>query len=193
MKSINRMRERTTALRSRATTTRGRVQPRPFQRLKRWLRARDEGAAIVELALVLPMLLLLTTGIFTFGIAINNYQMLTFAVNQGGLVLQELRQMPGASDPCRAVGNAVIAAAPNLTSTGANGLQLTVQLDNGAASYGPASAATASCTGGSTYMTAAMQGTSVTVTATYSCNLTVYGVNYMPSCTLSATSTEQLQ
>jgi Flp pilus assembly protein TadG len=145
------------------------------------------------LAIVMPLLLILTTAIFTFGIAMNNYQMLTHGVNQGGLLLQELRSMPGASDPCLAVANAVIAAAPNLSSSGANGLQLTVQLDNGAVSYGPVSASSATCTAGAAYLSQSTQGTNVTVTATYSCNLTIFGVNYAPSCVLSSSTTEQMQ
>jgi len=43
----------------------------------------DEGSALVEFALILPMLMLLTTGMLIFGVAMNNYLQLTNAVSVG--------------------------------------------------------------------------------------------------------------
>ena len=150
----------------------------------------DEGGALVEMAVVLPVFLTILTGIFTAGIAMNNFQILTNAVNVGGTQLQQLRNMSAASDPCAAVGSAVTAAAPYLNASGTSGIQLTVSLDNGAYSEGPAAASGISCTGGSSYL---LQATSATVTATYPCNLTIYGVNYAPNCQLHASVTELVQ
>jgi Flp pilus assembly protein TadG len=161
-------------------------------RTRAWL-CSEEGAALVELTMVLPILLAVLFGLFTFGTAMINYQVLTNAVNQGGMVLQQLRLMPGASDPCAAVASAVIGAAPSLTSTGSNGIQLTVKVNNAAFSQGPNSASGMSCTGAATYLGTNAQATSVTVTASYPCKLTVYGVNYAPGCTLHASVTEQMQ
>jgi hypothetical protein len=81
-------------------------------------------------------------------------------------------------------------AAPNLTSSGTNGIQLTITLDNGAYSQGPAAASTITCTGGTAYL---LQATSASIVATYPCNLTIYGVNYAPSCKLHASVTELMQ
>jgi hypothetical protein len=50
-----------------------RVLPRPG----------EQGGALVEFALLLPILLLLTTGIMVFGVAMNNYLQLTNAVSIG--------------------------------------------------------------------------------------------------------------
>jgi hypothetical protein len=36
-------------------------------------------------------------------------------------------------------------------------------------------------------------GESANVSATYPCNLTIMGVNYSPSCTLSSQSTERVE
>jgi len=159
-----------------------------------WLKALpgwgDEGGALVEMAVVLPIFLTILTGIFTAGIAMNNFQTLTNAVNVGGTQLQQLRNMSAASDPCAAVGSAVTAAAPYLTASGTSGIQLTVSLDNGAYSEGPTAASGISCTAGSSYL---LQATSATVTATYPCNLTIYGVNYAPNCELHASVTELVQ
>jgi Flp pilus assembly protein TadG len=177
--------DRIVALRSKSAQS-----PAIHARLFTLIRVGDQGSALLELAMVLPILLLIMTGIFTFSIALNNYQMLTYALNQGGTILQELPGMPSAADPCLAAASAVMGAAPNLLSSGASGLQLTVQLDNGAASYGPASASTISCPAGSAYL---VPDTNATITATYSCNLTVFGVNYAPSCKMSASTTELMQ
>ena len=51
----------------------------------------------------------------------NNFQMLTNAVNVGGTQLQQIRNMTAASDPCASVGSAVSSAAPYLTASGTNG------------------------------------------------------------------------
>ncbi len=55
-----------------------RAQPR-----SRSLRRAQDGQALVELALVLPLLLLLVLGIIQFGILFNNYLTLTDAVRAG--------------------------------------------------------------------------------------------------------------
>src|ERR1039458_6487808 len=43
----------------------------------------EEGSTVAEMALVLPILLAVLTGIFSFGIALNQYLVLTNAVNNG--------------------------------------------------------------------------------------------------------------
>ena len=47
----------------------------------------QEGQAMVEMALVLPVLLLVVTGILTFGLAFNNYLLLTEATSVGARTL----------------------------------------------------------------------------------------------------------
>ena len=49
--------------------------------------AAEQGSALVEFALILPMMLLLTTGILVFGVAMNNYLQLTNAVSIGARTL----------------------------------------------------------------------------------------------------------
>ena len=149
-----------------------------------------EGGALVEMAIVLPLFLMVMTGIFTAGIAMNNFQVLTNAVNIGGTQLQQLRNMSAASDPCSAVGSAVTAAAPYLTPSGTNGIQLTVTLDNGGYTQALPPLQASPVQSGSSYL---LQATSATVTATYPCNLTIYGVNYAPGCKLHASVTELIQ
>src|ERR1700743_2083620 len=73
----------------------------------------DNGQAMVEMALALPVLLLVLTGIFTFGLAFNNYLLLTEATSIGARTLAISRG--DTTDPCATATSAVIAAAPLLT------------------------------------------------------------------------------
>jgi Flp pilus assembly protein TadG len=135
--------------------------------------------------MVLPMMLILTTGIMMFGIAMNNYISLTNAVSIGarsvavdaGLTL----------DPCSVASQAIIAASPSLRASNLN-FSYTF---NGI----PASGTTCSSTSVSTGAPGNLaSGTTVTVTATYPLNLSVFGTKYSASnAVLSATSTELVQ
>lgn len=44
---------------------------------------REEGSTIAEMAMVLPIMLVVLTGVFSFGVALNQYLVLTNAVNNG--------------------------------------------------------------------------------------------------------------
>ena len=72
----------------------------------------EDGQSLVEFAVTLPVLLLVVTGLMTFGIAINNYILLTDGVNIGARQLAISRG--NTTDPCYTVSSAVIAAAPLL-------------------------------------------------------------------------------
>ena len=144
----------------------------------------ENGQSLVEFALCLPVLLLIVTGIFTFGIAINNYLMLTDATNVGARQLAISRGQN--TDPCAAISAIVYAAAPNLVPAEFTfGLVLNGQTYNGV-----------SCSSASTTTGAAgelTQGVSARVTVTYPCTLQVYGMSYLPGCTLQAQTTELVQ
>lgn len=76
------------------------------------MQLRDEkGAAMVEFALVLPLLLVLLLGIMQFGIAFNNYITLTDAVRAGGRQATVSRL---ATDPEGATKAAVMKASGHL-------------------------------------------------------------------------------
>lgn len=136
------------------------------------------GVAAVEFAFLLPVLLLVMVGTFTFGIAFNNYIILTNAAQAGTFQLAVSR---GASTtPWNDTRTAVFNAAPGLTQA-----NLTITLTvNGTA-----------CTSNSTCQTAlaAATGQSAAVTVAYPCSLTVMQINYAPSCTLTAKSTGRIQ
>jgi Flp pilus assembly protein TadG len=143
-----------------------------------------DGQALVEVAVTLPVLLLLITGIFTFGVYINNNMELTNAVSNGARVLSVSRGLT--TDPCATTASAVSSSAPTLNlsqmnfSFVLNGVSYTGQ----------------SCSSSSTSSGAAgnlVQGQPVTVTVTYPCSLAVYGHNYSPTCSLTTKTTELTQ
>jgi Flp pilus assembly protein TadG len=149
------------------------------KRVRARLRTRKEGGqAAVEFALVLPILLLIVTGIFTFGIALHDYLELTDAVSIGARLLAISRQQT--ADPCDLAAKAIEKAAPFLNQSS---ITFTFVL-NGNTNSG------ASCTSGAAEM---VQGTAATVTASYPCNLSVFGANLAPNCKMYAQTTEIMQ
>jgi Flp pilus assembly protein TadG len=81
------------------------------------LRARrraEEGQAMVEFALVIPVLLLLVLGIIQFGILFNNYVTLTDAVRAGARQAAVSRTLP---DPVAATTDRVNRSAAGLKTS----------------------------------------------------------------------------
>ncbi|MGO9338082.1 MAG: TadE/TadG family type IV pilus assembly protein [Terracidiphilus sp.] len=139
------------------------------------LHASERGSALVEMALVLPMLMVLITGVCAFGMAFNNQLTLTSAVSAGTQYLQLIRT--STTNPCADTLSAIEGSAPGINGTN---ISLTFKL-NGTTVSG------SSCAGDQTYL---VQGTPVTVTATYPCNLPIYGMKFTNTCQLSAKVTE---
>lgn len=169
-------------------------------RIRRALRpARSEqGSTVLEMALILPLLLMLLLGIMEFGLAFYNQITLTNAANDAAQVL-----MSGSgviNDPCVSVNNALAAAAPSLNNPAvyeAHPLSYTIQ------AYTSASASTSvgpytvtfpsggqSCTSLAGSLTEYYQ---VVVTATYGCSLKVFGHDFAPGCLLTAQTSEVVQ
>jgi Flp pilus assembly protein TadG len=145
------------------------------RRVRALLRKGEEGSALVEIALTLPMLLGVLTAICTFGVGFNNQLTLTSAVGAGAQHLALIRTTT--SDPCADTLAAIEGAAPNLTPAS---ISLSFSL-NGTNVSGT------SCTGDQQYL---VQGEPVTVTAKYPCALAVYGTKFTNACQLTAKVTE---
>jgi Flp pilus assembly protein TadG len=141
----------------------------------RSLAVREDGGALVELAMTLPILLALLTAIVSFGMAFSNQLTLTQAVGTGAQFLQQIRLTT--TDPCTDTINAISQAAPTLKKAN---ITLAITM-NGSTISGT------SCSGSQTNL---IQGQPVTVAATYPCNLQVYGVNLSSTCRLGAQVTE---
>jgi len=159
----------------------GRTYGRTYGRV----RAGDEdGQALVEFALTLPMLLTVVTAIFIFAIALSHYMMLLNAVTIGAQSLAISRG--NTTDPCSLVATTVEAAAPSLTPG-----SLTFSLNlNGTAESGTTCSSASTSTGAAGDLVA---GGSAQVTVTYPCSLVIYNVNPWPSCKLVATIVEAVQ
>jgi Flp pilus assembly protein TadG len=150
-------------------------------RLSAPLRGDDEGNALIEVALILPVLLSVLMGIFVVGIAFNSQMVLTNAVNIGGNYLSTLTPS-NTTDPCAATVTQIDNAAGPLNKSN---IKLSFNLEGTGLGSG-----TTSCSGDETLLNSG--GTkNVTVSATYPCNLVILGINFAPSgCNLTATITE---
>lgn len=135
----------------------------------------EEGGALVEMALTVPVLLGVLTAIASFGVAFSNQLTLTQGVGSAGQYLAQIRT--STTNPCADVFSALKNAAPTLTPAS---ISLTVTM-NGSANTGT------SCSGKQTQL---VQGAPVSVYATYPCKLSIYGVDFAGSCQLTAKVTE---
>jgi Flp pilus assembly protein TadG len=136
----------------------------------------ERGAAVVEFALAVPVLLLIVVGTAQFGLTLNNYVTLTDAVRAGA---RQFAVSRGGSTPKTDAVDRIYGSAPNLTQT-----NLTIALSvNGTA-----------CTTDTACSTALAAGVPATITASYPCSLVISGIDFTPSgCTLTAQTTERVE
>jgi Flp pilus assembly protein TadG len=137
----------------------------------------EQGSAMVELCLVVPILMLMVTGIFSFGVFLRQNLALTDAVNIGAKLLSVNRG--NTLDPCNMVYTAVVAAAPSLDP---NSMTFSYTFD-GTAQSGSSCSSASSTTGPPSEL---VQGTPISVTVTYPCSLAIYQVNLVPNCIMTA-------
>lgn len=168
------------------------VLPSSFRDMwRRWRNAGEEGSSLVEFGLVVPMLLLTLTGIFSFGIIFNQYQMLTNAANSAARYFAASRDSksnntlaPG-GDACAYAATIVQQDSPNLTSSNLSyKIVYTVSATKTATTY---SGSSPSCSG--LVMT---EGDTVQVTATYPVTAFLFSMASR-NMTLSGSSTELVQ
>lgn len=159
----------------------------------------ERGQSLVEFALLSVILLPLLVGIVTFGITFNNQITLTNAVNNAAQVLA--LGSGQITDPCSSANNALYQAASSLNNKniyGSNPLSFSISAYTNPTTpntVGPyqvvfSSSGGPSCTSENPDL---KQGQQVSITATYGCNLTIYGVNYWKNCVLTATTSEAVQ
>jgi Flp pilus assembly protein TadG len=90
------------------------------RRICQSLRSRCDGGALVEFALVAPLMLMIITGMFGFGIALTTYFQLTNAVEIGArtLAVSRATNTDGTTpDPCATAVTAITNSAPSLKAT----------------------------------------------------------------------------
>jgi Flp pilus assembly protein TadG len=145
----------------------------------------EDGSSLVEFSLCLPPLMLLMTGIFSFGIATANYGMLTNATGVAAMQVAMSRQQT--LDPCAVAAAAVYASAPTLKQA-----SFTFSYVFNGVSYSGTSCSSASNTTGAAGNL--VQGQTVQITVTYPCSLVAYKMlNNFPTCLLTAKSSELVQ
>ncbi len=146
--------------------------------------AQQQGQSLIEAALVLPLILLVITGVLAFGLTFSNYIVLTEATGVGA---RQLAISRGTTlDPCATVSSALTAAAPLLK---ASNLTYTIILNG--TSYTSSSCPSPTTTTGPSGKL--QQGSSAVVTVGYPCQLKVAGYDVVPGCSLTSRTTEAIQ
>lgn len=108
----------------------------------------DEGGAMVEFALVAPILLLLLTGMFSVVMALTNYEQLGNATFAAAQQLITSRQMLSNGDPCATVESDITTALPSWTASKFT-YTVTITDSSGTAHpYGPTAGSSFTCTPG---------------------------------------------
>jgi Flp pilus assembly protein TadG len=135
----------------------------------RWVRD-EAGSALVEAAMVLPLILIVVLGIFKFGVTFNHYIVLTDAVRSGARQIV-ISRSPGVDACAKGITRLKSVATPSLDTA-----LLTV----------PTPTVTTSCT-------TLVVGSDATMSASYPCDLDILGFNFAPSCTLTSQVTERVE
>jgi Flp pilus assembly protein TadG len=154
-----------------------------FVQARRRLRllAEEDGGPLVEFAMVLPMMIMVMTGIFYLGVGLAQYIQLTNATDIAARQISVSRGVSSlAADPCSTGTTYFEAAAPNLSTSN---LTFTYTVN------GVAKTAT-TCT--SLALTSASQGETETVQVSYPVHLGIYGVGWS-TVTLKAQTSEIIQ
>lgn len=151
---------------------------RVFRR-RAWRQAMADrkGVTALETAVILSVLLTVMLGIINTGILFNNFLQLNNLVRVTSRVLAASR---GSGTPFTNATTAGYASAPSLTKAS---ITLTLTVAGAGCSVDGACA---------TSLTNNPGGTS-SVSASYPCNMTFMGVNFIPGCTLSSSTAERIE
>ena len=161
-----------------------------LRNFRSFLCSHEGGSALVEMALALPLSLMVITGIFSFSVALNQHEQLSAAVTAGARTMAAER---GDTDPCAATAASIFAAAPGLSQASLTVTYTLGGTNSSGTVTGGTSYTTNSCTAAGNGGAAALQaGWPAQVYATYPCTLGIYGV-HLGSCTVKAKVTEVIQ
>jgi Flp pilus assembly protein TadG len=86
----------------------------------------EEGSTLVEMAFVLPIMLIILTGVFSFGIILNQYLVLTNSVNNGARAFAMSAGQDGSTsmmnsgDPCKYAASTIQTGSSNLAASNLN-------------------------------------------------------------------------
>lgn len=141
--------------------------------------AREQGGAMVELALCLPILLIMLTGIYSVGTLLQQNTQLIDSVNVGAIDLAINGSALGTTgDPCALASQDIINTSPFLNTS-----QMTFSFVLNGTTY-PGT----SCSG-----VALTSGNTMQVTVTYPCSIAIYLAPVTTACAINATLSEIIQ
>ena len=144
-----------------------------------------EGNTLVEFALVAPLMVAMVLAIFTFGLAFQNYLVLTSAVGSGARALALSRGQSGVTDPCAYAVSIVYAGSPSLAQASFTFTITLTQVTAGGKTV-------TSTYGASCPSTILLPGESAQLSATYPVMINLYG--FAPTqMNLSASTAELVQ
>jgi Flp pilus assembly protein TadG len=152
----------------------------------------ERGTALVEFALVAPMLLLIVLGTVQFGLTLGQYVTLTNAVGVGAMQFAISR---GDTTPSSDAWNAITTAASTLTAASIK-MTLTVNATacvTNASTLSAAQAADTTCMNALTNNVGKPAQVSATYTATFPCNLLTIWQGMASTCNLASQVTERVQ
>lgn len=156
----------------------------------------DRGQSLVEFALVFPLLITVVMAIVVFGAAYGNYQTLTNAAAAGAQALSISRG--NTTNPCTTVTSPAFGVSPYLSQSN---LKFTIIISPPSGSSGTTytlanNQASPTCQANNTTSAPAtdvQQYYNASVTITYPCQLSIFGVNFAPNCLLTAQTSEAIQ
>jgi Flp pilus assembly protein TadG len=141
----------------------------------------ERGQAVVEFALVIPVLMLIVVGIFKFGTLYTNYTQLIDATRSSA---RQFAIERGQGDPCGDAVGRLAAAAGGLNTSN---ITAKLTLEGNANTYTYAGNA------GSGTCPTLVSGSAATVSTSYPCDLNILGVNFFPGCTIKASATVRVE
>jgi Flp pilus assembly protein TadG len=148
----------------------------------------EHGQALVEFALILPVLMLIVVGIIKGATLYNNYTQLTNAVDAGARAFSVER---GQVAPCTDAATEVANAAGSLRLSS---ITISMSVNHSPPPYQVTADDPSSrlATGAGT-CPVLISGDPATLSATYPCDLKILSIDFAPGCTLSASATESAQ
>lgn len=141
----------------------------------------EHGQALVEFAMVIPLLALIVLGVVKFSALYTNYTQLIDTARSSA---RQFAIERGQADPCGDTVARLTAGAGSLTTSNISA-QITVEGDSNVYTYSGGSVSGVCPT--------LVAGSAATVRVAYPCDLQILGINFLPGCHLRSSATERIE
>jgi Flp pilus assembly protein TadG len=141
----------------------------------------EQGQALLEFAMVIPLLALIVVGVVKFGALYTNYTQLIDAARSSA---RQFAIERGQADPCGDTVARLAAGAGSLTASDITA-EIIVAGDSNIYTYSNGSVS-GSCP-------TLVAGSAATVHVSYPCDLQILSINFLPGCTLRTSATERIE